>query len=116
MPSASRSSVAQFSVSASQLVKLIKSVSSLVLKKKKKINCYSLHRLKNRKEDLFGLEGLFAYIIENIVFFEYKIKNSVIVCFAFNFRKRNMQIVKIRTSAPSLVKRNLLDIMSKVRI
>ena len=33
MPSASRSSEAQFSVSASQLIKLIKSVSSLVLKK-----------------------------------------------------------------------------------
>ena len=33
MPSASRSSVAQFSVSASQLIKLIKSVSSLVFKK-----------------------------------------------------------------------------------
>ena len=32
MPSASRSSVAQFSVSASQLIKLIKSVSSLVVK------------------------------------------------------------------------------------
>ena len=36
MPSASRSSVAQFSVSASQLIKLIKSVSSLVFKKKEK--------------------------------------------------------------------------------
>ena len=35
MPSASRSSVAQFSVSASQLLKLIKSVTSLVLKKEK---------------------------------------------------------------------------------
>ena len=33
MPSASRSSVAQLSVSASQLKKLIKAVSSLVLKK-----------------------------------------------------------------------------------
>ena len=36
MPSASRSSVAQFSVSASQLIKLIKSVSSSVLKKEQK--------------------------------------------------------------------------------
>ena len=36
MPSASRSSVAQFSVSAGQLIKLIKSVSSLVLKREKK--------------------------------------------------------------------------------
>ena len=34
MSSASRSSVAQFSVSASQLIKLIKPVSSLVLKKR----------------------------------------------------------------------------------
>ena len=36
VPSSSRSSVAQFIVSASQLIKLIKSVSSLALKKKKK--------------------------------------------------------------------------------
>ena len=36
MPSSSRNNVAQFSVSASQLIKLIKSVSSLVLKKRNK--------------------------------------------------------------------------------
>ena len=46
MPSASRSSVVQFSVSASQLIKLIKSVSSLVLKKEKKSHCYSLRFLR----------------------------------------------------------------------
>ena len=38
MLSASRSSVAQFSVSASQLIKFIKSVSSLVLKKEEKMS------------------------------------------------------------------------------
>ena len=43
MPSASRSSEAQFSVSASQLIKLIKSVSSLILKKS---HCYSLRFLR----------------------------------------------------------------------
>ena len=51
MPSASRSSVAQFSVSASQLIKLISSVSSLVLKKRKvtAIVCvfHEKRRLKN---------------------------------------------------------------------
>ena len=36
MPSASRSSVEQFSVSASQLIKLIKNASSLFLEKEKK--------------------------------------------------------------------------------
>ena len=49
MPSSSRSSVAQFSLSASQLIKLIKSVSSLVLRKEKvTIVCvfYEMRRLK----------------------------------------------------------------------
>ena len=41
-PSAGKSSVAQFSVSASQLIKLIKSVSSLVSKS----HCYSLRSLR----------------------------------------------------------------------
>ena len=45
MPSGRRSSVAQFSVSASQLIKLIKSVTSLVLKKKS--HYYSMRRLKS---------------------------------------------------------------------
>ena len=43
MPNTSRSSVAQFSVSASQLITLIKSVSSLVFKKS---HCYSLRFLR----------------------------------------------------------------------
>ena len=49
MPSASRSSVAQFSVSASQLIKLIKSVSSLVLKKVTTVVCVFLRKAPTKK-------------------------------------------------------------------
>ena len=51
MPSASRSSVTQFIVSASQLIKLMKSVSSLVLKKKKvtTIVCVFLRKAPTEK-------------------------------------------------------------------
>ena len=54
MSSASRSSVAQFSVSASQLIKLIRSLSSLVLKKVTAIVCvfYEKRRLKTHRVSL----------------------------------------------------------------
>ena len=56
MPSASRSRVAQFSVSASQL---IKSVSSLVLKKRKVTAIvsafYEKRRLKKKKSPYYSL-------------------------------------------------------------
>ena len=55
MPSASKSSVA-VSASASQLIKLIKSVTSLVLKEKEKNHCYSLHFLR-KAPTLKGFES-----------------------------------------------------------
>ena len=60
IPSASRSSVTQFSVIASQLIKLIKSVSSLVFKKTRrellKLQLYLM--LKKRKRLLKNLKFL----------------------------------------------------------
>ena len=50
MPSASRSSVAQISVSVSQFIKLIKSVSSLV----QKSHCYSLRFLRKAPTEKRG--------------------------------------------------------------
>ena len=62
MPSASRSSVAQLSVSASQLIKLIiKSVSSLVLKKEKKVTaivCVFLRKAPTKKSHCYILRFL----------------------------------------------------------
>ena len=49
MPRASRSSVAQLSVSASQLIKLIKSVSSLVLEKVITAVCVFLRKAPTKK-------------------------------------------------------------------
>ena len=71
MPSASRSSVA-VNVSASQLIKLIKSVTSLVLKKKKSL-CYSLRFLRKAptKKSFFNSD------IIKIVFFQPRVwKNT----------------------------------------
>ena len=58
MPSASRSSVAQFSISAGQLIKLIKSVSSLVYEK----SHYYSPRFSSKKRRLkIGYSGVEAY-------------------------------------------------------
>ena len=83
MPSASRSSVAQFSVSAIQLIKLIKSVSSLVLKKKS--HCYSLRFLRKAPTKNYAIK-LILYLHKYICF-----KPNIIVAEFFKHKIRLWQ-------------------------
>ena len=79
MPSASRSSVAQLSVSASQLIKLIKSVSSLVLKNENSLLWSGFFYKKRRLISKFNQKQSFACIGVILEFFQCfnTLRNSV---------------------------------------